>query len=32
MGEGDMINGIIPQLEEQRRDALVAYYLGQLNP
>ncbi|MCV4264265.1 Tc toxin subunit A-related protein [Pseudomonas capsici] len=27
-----MINGIIPELEEQRRDALVGYYLGQLVP
>ncbi|RMQ46672.1 hypothetical protein ALQ04_02104 [Pseudomonas cichorii] len=27
-----MINGIIATLEEQRRDALVGYYLGQLVP
>ncbi|WP_341521176.1 neuraminidase-like domain-containing protein [Pseudomonas sp. G.S.17] len=27
-----MDNGIIPELEEQRRDALVAYYLGQIVP
>jgi len=28
----DMNSGIIPELEEQRRDALVAYYLGQIVP
>lgn len=27
-----MSNGIISELEEQRRDALVAYYLGQIVP
>ncbi|RMR60620.1 Tc toxin subunit A-related protein [Pseudomonas cichorii] len=27
-----MINHMIPELEEQRRDALVGYYLGQLVP
>ncbi|MBX8541904.1 hypothetical protein K5D51_18450 [Pseudomonas cichorii] len=27
-----MTSGIIPELEEQRRDALVGYYLGQLVP
>ncbi len=27
-----MNSGIIPELEEQRRDALVAYYLGQIVP
>jgi hypothetical protein len=27
-----VMQAIIPELEEQRRDALVAYYLGQIVP